>query len=274
MYAANDEALNLVVVGGIVAADRDPTPVGGVRAAVVPHHAVAAKSIALGVKTVASSSPTIVVVISPDHFGRCPTMLCTTKGSFTTFFGDALIDDDIVADLEKSALVQPSQLFIWEHGIYTIVPFIKHYLPDAKIVPIVVSQKSRGSVEIRDEILALLEPLLKQNGVALVISSDFSHYLPLSETQEEDRKTQASFCSANSEELLHLENPSQSDCPLCLWVLEQEAERLSFWNPVLLAHTNSAELLHDGSAKEITSHFAFALSSHAVPPGSCPLHGD
>lgn len=271
VYSANDEALNLAVLDGIVAADNDSKTVAEVKAVVVPHHAVATKSIALGVKAIASSAPKVVIVISPDHYGRCPKMLCTTQGSYTTFFGDVAVNKKIVADLENSELVASSQLFKEEHGIYTVVPYIKHYLSEAEIVPIVISQNSRGSEASRDEILKLLEPLLKRKGIGLIISSDFSHYLSLAETKEKDSITQTSFCSGNSQEILNLENPSQSDCPLCLWILEQEAEKLEFWNPALLAHTNSAELMHDMSAKELTSHFAFALSSRSVPAESCPL---
>lgn len=274
VFSANDEALNLAVMDGIVAADKDPKTVANVKAVVVPHHAVATKSIALGIKAVASSTPKSVIVISPDHYGRCKKIICTAEGKYTTFFGDTTIDRKIVAKLEESDLVASSQLFQDEHGIYTIVPYIKHYLPNAEIVPIVISQKSRGSESSRDGIIRLLEPVLKQKGVVLVISSDFSHYLPLAETRQKDSKTQTSFCSGNSREILNLENPDQSDCPLCLWVLEQEAEKLGFWNPVLLAHTNSAELMHDESEKELTSHFSFALLSQSVPSGSCPVSID
>lgn len=192
-------------------------------------------------------------------------MICTTEGSYKTFFGDVAIDTGIVAELERSGLVARSGLFEDEHGVYTIAPYIKHYLPDAEIVPVAISQKSMGSEAVRNEIRDLLGPLLERKDVALVVSSDFSHYLPLAETEEMDRKTQASLCSGEGTEILGLQNPSQSDCPLCLWILEQEAQALGFWNPTLLAHTNSAELMRDASAKELTSHFAFAFPSHPSP---------
>jgi len=271
IYSASADDLDLAVLDGIVGADKNFQQVTATKAVVVPHHLVASKSIALGVKALTSSTSKIVIVISPDHYARCPTLLCTTKGSYKTFFGDVSIEESAVNDLEKSDLVSSSELFKEEHGVYTIVPYIKHYLPESKIIPIAISQKTRGLEESRAEILELLKPLLSRKDVALVISSDFSHYLPLAETKQKDIKTQDSFCSGNSDEILKLENPSQSDCPLCLWILAQEAEHLGFWNPVLLAHTNSAELMHDASAKELTSHFAFALSSQSVPTGSCPI---
>ncbi len=273
VYSAGGESFNLAVLDGIVAADKIVSKEGKgvVRAVVVPHHLVASKSIALGIKALASGAPRLIIIISPDHFFRCPKLLCTTKGSYKTFFGDVSISEDSVVQLERSSnLVADSTLFTGEHGIYTIVPFIKHYIPEAQIIPIAVSQHGRGTEQDRNEIIEILKPLLDRKDVGLVVSSDFSHYLPLAESNKMDIKTENSFCSGNSQQILMLQNPSQSDCPLCLWILEQEAQRLGFWNPFLIIHTNSANLLHDTSAKETTSHFTFTLST--VPsPGICAV---
>ena len=273
-YSASGPALDLAVLDGIVAADKNDTSQKnntGVKAVVVPHHLVATKSIALSIKALVPFSPKRIVVISPDHFARCPTLLCTTQGTYKTFFGDVSISRKDIDLLGKSSdLVSNSSLFALEHGIYTIVPFIKHYLPDAEIIPVVISQKTRGTDQSRTEVLKILKPLLEEKDTALVISSDFSHYLPLAESNEMDVKTQNSFCSGESKEILMLRNPNQSDCPLCLWVLEQEAQELGFWNPNLVAHTNSATLLKDTSVKETTSHFTFTFSV-ASSTRSCPL---
>jgi poly-gamma-glutamate synthesis protein (capsule biosynthesis protein) len=106
----------------------------------------------------------------------------------------------------------------------------------------------------------LLDPVIK-NGAVLIVSTDFSHYLPLDQAKELDKKTQGALCAGDSGAILSLKNPSQSDCPLCLWILEQEARSLGFWNPFILAHTNSAELLNNLAVKETTSHFAIMFSS-------------
>lgn len=273
IYSATDEALDLAVIDGILEADKSFSQKnkGSIRAVVVPHHLVASKSIALGIKALSSSTPRIIVVISPDHYARCPKLLCITKGSYKSFFGKTSISEKDVTQLEKfSNIVADSELFTGEHGVYTIVPFIKHYIPDAQIIPIALSQKGRGSEQSRAEIIKLLKPLLFKNDVALVISSDFSHYLSLVESNEMDIKTQNSFCSGNSQEILSLQNPSQSDCPLCLWVLIQEAKELGFWNPLLVAHTNSADLMNDKTVKETTSHFVFVLSTVPSLTG-CPI---
>ncbi|MBV9349561.1 MAG: AmmeMemoRadiSam system protein B [Patescibacteria group bacterium] len=274
VYSASTEGLDVAVAEGISKADRDPIPVSGgkTRAVIVPHHLVASEAIAIGVKALASSSPRTIIVISPDHFGRCPTLVCTTEGTYHTHFGDtAISEEDIAKLLSHASLVSSSRLFTDEHGVYTIVPFIKYYLPDAKIVPIAVSQRSVGDEKSRNELLALLRELLSEQDVGLIISSDFSHYLPLAQANAMDEKTQASFCEGKSDEILRLKNPSQSDCPLCLWVLEQEAETGGFWHPAIAWHSNSATLLGDTSAKSTTSHFSFLLGEEASV-NDCSAH--
>lgn len=260
-YNASREDDDLAVLSGIASVEKNLTESKNVKAVVVPHHLVASKSIALGVSLFGTSSQVQVVVLSPDHYGKCPKLLCTTTGSYQTFFGDVPIDNQTVVQLSKSSqLVDISDLFQEEHGVYAIVPFIKFFMPNSKIIPIAVSQKGRGTESQRSEIIKLLEPLFK-NGAVLIVSTDFSHYLPLDQAKEMDKKTEETLCAGDSDSILSLKNPSQSDCPFCLWILEQEAKNLGFWNPVILTHTNSAELLNNLAVKETTSHFTIELYS-------------
>ncbi len=266
LYIATASDLDFAVVDGIVKVNKNSkyTTNETIKAVIVPHHLVATEAIAAGIKSLATKKRRIVLVISPDHFGGCPKLICTTNGVYKTFFGDISIDSKIVKQLiGHKNIVDVSNLFINEHGIYSIVPYIKHYLPEATIVPIVISQKGRGTYESRKDMLAMLDTLVTRNDVLLVVSSDFSHYLPIEEADIYDKETQASFCSGNSNEILTLKNPSQSDCPLCLWVLQEEAKKNNFWKPQIIWHSNSANLLHDVSVKETTSHFTFTFNTRS-----------
>lgn len=268
VFSASNDSLDLAVLDGMTQADHASTTnlLGTIRAIVVPHHLVASKSIALGIKSLARSNPKLIVLVSPDHFFHCGKLLCTTAGSFKTFFGNVAVSDDYSNVLSQhSDIVDYNQnLFIEEHGIYTIVPFINHYLPNAKILPIAVSQNGLGTESSRAETLEILQQILSKKDTALVISSDFSHYLPLARANEMDLKTTQAFCSGDRQAVLHLINPSQSDCPLCLWMALQSAQLDNFENPILIAHSNSANLLGDVSASETTSHFTYAFSTNPV----------
>jgi AmmeMemoRadiSam system protein B len=264
IYSATNSELDLAVVDGITKADNGTAVPSGIhRGAIVPHHLVASEAVALGVKAVVSASPKVVMVISPDHFGKCPKLLCTSYGSYKTFFGDiAISQNDVKRLLSHEDIAAESDLFTNEHGVYSIVPFIKHYLPDVLVVPVAISQRGIGNEQSRTKFLAVMDKLAKRNSVAFLVSSDFSHYLPIDEASANDKKTQNAFCAGDSQAILGLNNPNQSDCPLCLWIAEQLAKDNGFWNPVAIWHSNSAELLGDTSVKETTSHFVFVLSAN------------
>lgn len=261
-YAAQNEGIDLAVVDGITKANAQPLPQRPIRAVIVPHHLIATQAIALGVRALTPLNPRLIVLISPDHFGKCSKIVCTTRGTFSTFFGEVTVNDQAVrALLTHKDIVATSELFKNEHGIYSITPYISHYIPEAQILPIVVSQKGVFNKEIRADITNAISEVLKPNDVALVVSSDFSHYLPLTESNTMDEKTTRTFCAGSPDELLTLNNPSQSDCPMCLWIMHEQAVRGNFWHPSIIWHSNSANLLKDTSVKETTSHFTYIFSN-------------
>ena len=80
-----------------------------------------------------------------------------------------------------------------------------------------------------------------------------------------DRKTQNSFCSGNSQEILNLHNPNQSDCPLCLWILEQEAKELGFWNPNIISILILLSYWETSPPKKHKSFTLTFLNPHFLP---------
>jgi hypothetical protein len=73
-----------------------------------------------------------------------------------------------------------------EHSIGGGVPFIGCFLPEAKIVPVILHHDV-GLREVK-ELLKTLAPYLTDSAV-LVSSVDFSHYLTRSEAQAKDQET-------------------------------------------------------------------------------------
>src|SRR4051812_563654 len=51
-----------------------------VRALILPHHLVASEDDAIALRTLALHPVDRIVLLSPDHYGRCPKDLCTTQG--------------------------------------------------------------------------------------------------------------------------------------------------------------------------------------------------
>ena len=228
------------------------------RAAIIPHHLVSPEAMAAGIRSLIPGNYKRIVLLSPDHFAQCSTLLCTTNGIFKTAFGDVKTSEFGVRQLAESPLVTVEpRLFHREHGIFSVVPFIAHELPDVQVIPIVISQTLLWSKD-KDELMRVLSSLLDEE-TALVVSSDFSHYLPLSLAEQKDKETILAFISGDLDGIARLNNPQQSDCPNCLWIIASLAQEKGFFNPSVLLHTNSAVLLNDTSVKETTSHFAIVF---------------
>lgn len=257
-YVVHDTSFDGAIVNGITSLSREGARLEKHgRIAIVPHHLVAHTVIAEGVARIALHGQDIrrVVVISPDHFKRCPQFACTSQGRFGTFFGDLQIDSRTVKMLLRSPLFTSSELFHKEHGIYTIIPFVRHYLPHASVVPIVVSVDEPRDSEMRITFAEQVEALMEDQHTAILFSTDFSHYLPLSDAEMMDLDTQTALCARRLEYIRRLRNPQQSDCPMCLWLATTLAAGQGTPHPQFYAHTNSAILLNERQVPETTSHF-------------------
>lgn len=261
---------------GIYAADHDVTPPAAaykIRAVIVPHHLTATKSIAAGMVMLKNQSFKKILLLSPDHFTQCPTVLCTTNSLYQTQFGDVKAVPAVVGTLMHSSLVTVKPgLFTKEHGIYAVVPYIAHYFPGVSVTPVVLSQRpwKNSSGALLEAIQSALD-----DDTVLMVSSDFSHYLPLAASNAADEDTAKVLFGKNLEGIASLKNPSNSDCPNCLWTLASIAAKEGFYNPSSVFHTNSAVLLNNKSIQETTSHFSMVWYQNAALSGnSLTVAGD
>lgn len=239
---------------GIYAASKIEKEQQTIRAVIIPHHLVSSAAIATGIAALKGQSFKKMVMLSPDHFFQCEKILCTTNSMYQTFFGDVSADSLIVEKLITSPIVSDHpNLFKTEHGIFAVVPFVAKFFPGVSVTPIVLNGKNwKGHQE---EIKHLIESVLDDQTI-LIVSSDFSHYLPLAESNEMDEQTAKILFSKDLTGISKLNNADQSDCPGCLWVLASIANDQGFYNPSVLMHTNSAIILKEEKIPETTSHFA------------------
>lgn len=259
---------------GIYAAERDvdPPATPRIRAVIVPHHLTATVSIASGIRMLARQNVKHIILLSPDHFHQCPTLACTVDGTFDTFFGTVRASTKTVTALLRSPLFRDDpSLFKTEHGIYAVLPYIAHEKPGVDVTPIALSQR----LPWRDHASELLKTLaaVTDDDTVIVVSSDFSHYLTLPEAGREDEKTAEALFAGDLAGIAQLQNPQQSDCPNCVWLLASLARERGFDNPSTVLHTNSATILHLPSLRETTSHFSMVWYENAPLSGSDAAFG-
>jgi AmmeMemoRadiSam system protein B len=193
----------------IAAADRDSTAWPSVSGITVPHHLVAADLIAHAFRLVKGGGFDRVIVLSPDHFRRSGHPFATTRRDFETAYGRlATRRSDVERLLQLTDLVEDSDLFEQEHGIGALLPFLKHALPDAAIVPIAISYSSRRADW--DRLIAQLTPLVGPRTL-VVQSTDFSHYLGFPQAIRRDQETLNAIAAGNLDAIATLNQPQHLD---------------------------------------------------------------
>jgi AmmeMemoRadiSam system protein B len=89
-----------------------------------------------------------------------------------------------------------TRVFRYEHGVSTLMPYIKKYFPDTKVV--VIAYESEGPVNIPTvrRLADALESEFDEKGKQenfLLISTDFSHHVNVEETDRRDRYSEQYF---------------------------------------------------------------------------------
>ena len=98
----------------------------------VPHHLLADRLVALGFRAASGQSYKRIVILTPDHFRKTDKPFATTRRGFETVKGKVATDAAAVSRLLKAGdWIEESCLFDKDHGIRAMLPFVKHYFPEA-----------------------------------------------------------------------------------------------------------------------------------------------
>lgn len=222
----------------------------------VPHHLLAADLIARGFWAASANSYSRIILVSPDHFSRSRRPLATTRADIDTPFGPLRNDTSATnALLAEPALFDESDLFTQEHGIAALLPFAKHFFPNARIVPIVVSYSStRADWE---GAVAALEKLIDPYTL-IVQSTDYSHYLSHQVAVRRDQETLGIIAANDVDGVAHLPQPDHMDSKGSQYIqmrLQTAARRA---HATVIANRNSAE--YSGIGTRTTSYIVTVYS--------------
>lgn len=125
-------------------------------------------------------NPKTIIVIGPSHRVGFEGVSICDADNYETPFGDLKIDRSLVNTLMQQFNIHHYPQAHHEHSTEVQMPFIKHYLPDAKVIELVYAYAEPS----------LLEPIISYflglHDTAVVISTDLSHYYSLSEANKLD----------------------------------------------------------------------------------------
>ncbi|NLT94464.1 MAG: AmmeMemoRadiSam system protein B [Clostridia bacterium] len=223
--------------------------------AVVPHHLLAYEMIAEVFNHLRDQEPPLIVLIGPNHNNQGERIITSTWG-WQTPFGTVEPDREAIADLVATSLVKVNnEIFSQEHSMGNLMPFLKYFLPEAKVVPIVFHhdlKKEEGII-----LSQVFSRLVEEREGIIIASVDFSHYLTNKEAQEKDRETLRIIENRNIAELLKL-GDDHLDSPGAMMTLLLTMDRLNVRDFRILGHTNSGILIGNDLI-ETTSYFTFVF---------------
>ncbi len=235
-------------------------PPAGVTGISVPHHLLAADLIARGFWAASAGHYRRIIVISPDHFHKVDKPFGTTREDLQTVFGVVKSDHAGVETLAAdTALVQMLPTISYEHGVMAEAPFIRHFFPDAEVIPILGSVNA-GEADWR-AMVELLKPLVTPDTL-IVQSTDYSHYRPLPEAMVRDQETLAMIAAGDPAGVAPLLQPSHMDSKAAQYVQMSLQNEVFHSHAVVLANGNSVE--YGGATGSTTSYVVTAYVKNAA----------
>ena len=217
----------------------DPNPMPGARAVIVPHHWLAGHLILGGLRDLAASGDyRRIVLIGPNHVNAGGAAVTTSDRFWQTPFGLVQPDAGAIDRLISGGLVRSEpEVLAYEHSIAGIIPAIAYYLPETRVVPLVL-RHDLTAAEVK-RLGAALAPLL-DGSTAIVAAVDFSHYLSTKEARQRDRDTLAALRSLDSSRILSFAD-EHLDSPASVGVLMEAMRLLGNTDFALRENSNSSD---------------------------------
>ena len=209
------------------------------RAVIVPHagYIYSGYTANIAFRVLQQSGIKKFAVIGPSHrIGFDGISLCDFS-AYETPFGDIDTSDDLCQKIKEKFSLGCLKEAHAEHSTEVQFPFIKHYMPDAKIVELVYSSADSQSVS------KIIDFVLAQEDCGVIISTDLSHFYNL-----EDANSLDSICleAVKNLDLQKLHSGCEACGMIGVEAIMLSAKKLSL-NSHILDHRTSADAAGDTS---------------------------
>jgi AmmeMemoRadiSam system protein B len=158
-----------------------------VKAAVCPHAGLMYSGPVAGAVYSRIEFPDTFVLVGPNHTGLGSPISIMSKGAWEIPTGDVEIDEKLASSIRKRAplVAEDPSAHMLEHSLEVQLPFIRHLSETVKIVPISVLHSTLEELRAVGEGIAIA---VGEAGyrVALVASTDMSHFVPDGEARRKD----------------------------------------------------------------------------------------
>ena len=215
------------------------------------HHFFVTNKIASFMAGLKSIDPATIVILGPNHFGAGSQDILISGYDYETPWGTLENDKNIGSRLINSgSAFNEEEPFEREHSISTLVGFIKYYLPQTKIVPIIfkLNTPQVKADKLADELIKNLD-----DDSFVLASVDFSHHVNRQTAIDQDKESIKAIENFDLEKIYSLKLDSPASIYVLLKYLEaKDAKQIEYKN------TNAADLLGNPDYKDVTSYvFAY-----------------
>lgn len=214
---------------------------------IVSHHLIVSPEIASFFSDLKSQSPETVVIIGPNHFNIGRSNISISAYPYKTPWGMVYPEERYVTELINSkAVYNDEDPFTREHSISALVSFVSYYLPDTKIVPIIIKKGTKK--EDVDKLAKNLDLILSENDI-VVSSVDFSHHLNQNSAEFHDEMSVDAISSFDYDRVLKSEIDSPASINVLLKYLELRGKQKMIYKNI-----NSADISEDAFSEDVTSY--------------------
>ena len=219
-------------------------------AGISPHHLLAADLMAELFSVALSNQPKTVLIIGPNHNELGDALMIGSDYSWDTDVGKIDADMEIINILLESNFINlDNEIVKNDHACFNLLPFIKYYSPNSKVVPILMSRKI--DIEHTQKFFDFLKEYIN-NDIIIISSVDFSHYLDGDTAQERDLETITAIQNSDYGAIFKMTNDNL-DCPSCVALPMMMNDYLTNSKIKILKNTNSG-IMHNNLNVETTSY--------------------
>jgi len=196
------------------------------------------------------SSPETIVLLGPNHFHQGLANISISSLPWKTPFGVLQADKQLVHQIAKAIqLPEDTDAFTGEHSVGVLIPFLKYYFPQSRVVPVLIDVNADTNRLRR--LREVLSAQMINPKTLLLLSMDFSHGSVAAIADARDEQAREAISSMDTSET----NDLQVDCRKGLWLLLESLKRTRCDGVQINEHTNSAQLTGKPDQPNVTSYF-------------------
>lgn len=215
------------------------------------HHFFVSRQIADFFAGLKNNPPKTIVILGPNHFGVGNGQILVSLYPYQTPWGVVEPDLNLAQKLIQGGIVlNDEKPFKLEHSISALVGFIKYYLPQTKIVPIIfkLNTPQTNADKLADELIKNLD-----DDSFVLASVDFSHHVNRQTAIDQDKESIKAIENFDLEKIYDL----KIDSPPSIYALLKYLKSKNALN-VDYRNFNAADLLNNPNYQDVTSYvFAY-----------------